>query len=233
VLVQTVEDDKGKIMTCSALISKISKENKIKEEQLVEYLLDKYIDVKLFGAVITKPKKDIMGPLQITWSRSVHEAEVKFIQGNAAYAGSEGKSQASIWSKYITPYALFKTYGVYNDKVARRQGIKVEEDDLKLFVEGLLDGMKNYRSTSKNQMPRMLVEVIYNNNKIDGELNYIDFIKKVDDLEIRDIGQVEVKLNKLSKYYDDNKENIDLVNIYIHSNLNVEGLHEDFNIKTI
>lgn len=43
------------------------------------------------------------------------------MQGNAAYASSEGKSQASIWTKYISPYALFKTYAVYNNLVAKNK----------------------------------------------------------------------------------------------------------------
>ena len=52
-----------------------------------------------------------------------------------------------------------------------------EEKDIKSFIEALIDGMKHYRSTSKNQMPRLLIEVVYNNNKLDGELDYIDILK--------------------------------------------------------
>ena len=99
----------------------------IKDDDIEKYLTDNYIDVKLFGAVITKPKRDILGPLQVAWSKSVHEAQIKFMQGNAAYASSEGKSQASIWTKYISPYALFKTYAVYNNLVAKKQNINVED----------------------------------------------------------------------------------------------------------
>ena len=159
VLVQTVEE-KGKIQTCQKRVETIQKSAKIKDDDIEKYLTDNYIDVKLFGAVITKPKRDILGPLQVAWSKSVHEAQIKFMQGNAAYASSEGKSQASIWTKYISPYALFKTYAVYNNLVAKKQNINVEDKDIESFIEALIDGMKHYRSTSKNQMPRLLVEVI-------------------------------------------------------------------------
>ena len=61
VLVQTVEE-KGKIQTCQKRVETIQKQAKIKDDDLEKYLTDNYIDVKLFGAVITKPKRDILGP---------------------------------------------------------------------------------------------------------------------------------------------------------------------------
>ena len=227
VLVQTVEE-KGKIQTCQKRVETIQKSANIEK-----YLTDNYIDVKLFGAVITKPKRDILGPLQVAWSKSVHEAQIKFMQGNAAYASSEGKSQASIWTKYISPYALFKTYAVYNNLVAKKQNINVEDKDIKSFIEALIDGMKHYRSTSKNQMPRLLVEVIYNNNKLDGELDYIDVIKDVEDEGLRNIDQIQIDLLKLSKYYDSKKGDIEKIVIYTHPSVKLLNIDDRFELKTI
>ena len=39
-----------------------------------------------------------------------------------------------------------------------QNNIDVKDEDIDLFVESLIDGMKHYRSTSKNQMPRLLIE---------------------------------------------------------------------------
>lgn len=232
VLVQTVEE-KGKIQTCQKRVETIQKQAKIKDDDLEKYLTDNYIDVKLFGAVVTKPKRDIFGPLQVAWSKSVHEAQIKFMQGNAAYASSEGKSQASIWGKYISPYALFKTYAIYNNLVAKKQNIDVKDEDIDLFVESLIDGMKHYRSTSKNQMPRLLIEVIYNNNKLDGELDYVDIIKDVSDEELRNIDEVKIDLAKLSKYYDLKKDDIEKIIIYSHPSVKLLNLDKRFELKTI
>ena len=218
VLVQTVEE-KGKIQTCQKRVETIQKSAKIKDDDIEKYLTDNYIDVKLFGAVITKPKRDILGPLQVAWSKSVHEAQIKFMQGNAAYASSEGKSQASIWTKYISPYALFKTYAVYNNLVAKKQNINVEDKDIESFIEALIDGMKHYRSTSKNQMPRLLVEVIYNNSKLDEELRNID--------------QVQIDLSKLSRYYDLKKDDIEKIVIYTHPSVKLLNIDDRFELKTI
>jgi CRISPR-associated protein Csh2 len=227
VLVQTKTDKNGKVMTCQGIVKERASENNLKDEEIPNYLLENYIDVRLFGAVITKPKYDITGPLQIAWSKSVHEADVKFMQGNAAYASGEGKDQASIWSKFISPYALFKTYAVYNDKVAEKQGITVSDDDLNDFKDALINGLKNYRSTSKNQMPRLLVEVIYNNNKLDGELNYIDITYENQDLELRDISQVVINLCKLCEYALEKSESIEKIIIYKHKNVNLINVPEN------
>ncbi|AEK19972.1 type I-B CRISPR-associated protein Cas7/Csh2 [Methanococcus maripaludis] len=227
VLVQTKTDKNGKVMTCQGIVKERASENNLKDEEIPNYLLENYIDVRLFGAVITKPKYDITGPLQIAWSKSVHEADVKFMQGNAAYASGEGKEQASIWSKFISPYALFKTYAVYNDKVAEKQGITVSDDDLNDFKDALINGLKNYRSTSKNQMPRLLVEVIYNNNKLDGELNYIDITYENQDLELRDISQVVIDLSKLCEYALEKSESIEKIIIYKHKNVNLINVPEN------
>lgn len=236
VLVQADMDEKGKVASCATRIKNICKKNKLKEDDTIgvrDFLLKEFIDVRLFGAVITKPKFDLMGPLQIVWSQSIHEGTVKFLQGNAAYASGENKSQASIWSKYITPYALFKTYAVYNDLAAQRQGIIVSEEDIECFKTHLIDGLKHYRSTSKNQMPRLLVEVVYNTHYVDGELNYIDFNKHVEDTLLREISEVECDLTKLGAYYEAKKDVIDHITIYKHPSVKVVGLRDDYEVISI
>ncbi|MCD5414886.1 MAG: type I-B CRISPR-associated protein Cas7/Csh2 [Clostridiales bacterium] len=233
VLVQSTTDEKGKVLSCASTIKLVASKEDVKDEDLVEFLLKNFIDVRLFGAVVTKPKKDIMGPLQITWSKSIHEAEVKFMQGNAAYASKDGAEQSSIWGKHISPYALFKTYAVFNNQTALKQDIAVSEEDIQLFVTALIDGMKNYRSTSKNQMPRLLVEVVYKNNALDGELNFIQFKKEVSDIELREINEVEIDLSKLGTYYDMKKDDIEKVIIYRSLSANVINIHENFEIKDI
>jgi CRISPR-associated protein Csh2 len=230
VLVRTKKDTDGKVMSCTSLIKEVMEKAKVKEAELPNYLLKEYIDVRLFGAVITKPKYDITGPLQVTWSKSVNPAEIKFMQGNSAYASGEGKSQSTIWSKYISPYALFKTYAVYNDNAAKRQGIEVSEKDLDEFVKALINGLINYRSTSKNQMPRLLVEVVYKEHSIDGELNYVDVNFDSDAAELRDISQATLDLGKLCTYYKHKKESIETIRIYKHGSVKVENLSDEFKI---
>lgn len=233
VFVQPTKNDKGQFIDCKGVAAKVIKEEKIKEDELETILKKKYKDVKLFGAVITKPKFNITGPLQIMWSRSIHEAEVKFVQGTSVFTSKAAAQQGTIWSKYYTPYALFRTYMVYNDMVAKRQDIEVTEEDIEEFKDVLINGIKNYRSTSKNQMPRLLVEVVYNKNYMDGELDYINVKQKVSDLEIRSINEFTFDLEPLNKYFENKIDMVKEVNIYAHSKVNIINMHEQFNKYSI
>lgn len=228
IFVQTTTDTAGKVLSCATRAQAILKG--IKNVDVCSHLAANFIDVRLFGGVVTKPKCDITGPLQIAWSKSVNKADIKFMQGNAAYASKDGKEQASIWSKYITPYALFKTYIVYNDVVATRQKISVSEEDIKAFISALIQGLVHYRSTSKNQMPRLLVEVVYKNQQIDGELDYVDAVYTCDDLELRNISQVSFELSRLKAYYENKKDVIDEIRIYKHHSVIIESMPSEFTV---
>ena len=236
ILVKITFNEKGKVKTCAKRIEEIKTENKLKtDDEVIKHILTNYIDARLFGCVITNPKKNFTGPLQVVWSRSINQGSIEFKQGTGAYASAEGKDNATIWGSYMCPYALFKTYMVFNKNVAVKNGADVTEDDISKFIEALLNGMKNYRSTSKNQMPRLLIEVVYDNNKLDGELDCIDVNKHVEDLALRNISQTSVDLKKLNDYYKNKKEDIKEVNLYVHSTVTLENLDKSlgFNIKTI
>jgi CRISPR-associated protein Csh2 len=234
VFVKPVKNEKGLFIDCKGVAEKVTKDEKIKEDELEAKLKSEYKDVKLFGAVVTKPKFNITGPLQVMWSRSVNEAEIKFAQGTSVFTGGSSEAkQGTIWSKYFTPYALFKTYMVYNDLVAKKQNIKVSEEDIEDFKEVLLTGIRNYKSTSKNQVPRILVEVIYNKNYMDGELDYIAVEGTKPDLELRGIEEYNFNFEKLKAYYDSKKDLIDSVKIYTHQKVCMNTRYQEFNYYTI
>ena len=233
VFVKSIQNDKGKFLDCKGVAKKVIEDEKIKKEELEKKLKTEYKDIKLFGGVITEPKFNITGPLQIMWSRSLHEADVKFAQGTSVFTKSGNEAQGTIWSKYFTPYALFKTYMVYNDVMAKRQSINVTEEDLEEFKDVLINSIKNYKSTSKNQMPRLLVEVIYNKNYIDGELDYINVNHDKEELELRGIEDFTFDLKPLVDYFNSKKDLIVNVNIYKHPKVVVINTDSEFVIKDI
>jgi CRISPR-associated protein Csh2 len=233
VFVKPVKNADGKFVDCKTVAKNIIEEEKIKKEELENKLKSAYKDVKLFGAVVTEPKFNITGPLQIMWSRSLHNADIKFAQGTSVFTSKATAEQGTIWSKYFTPYALFKTYMVYNDMVAKRQNIEVSENDLEDFKDVMLSGIKNYKSTSKNQMPRLLVEVVYNRNYIDGELDYVKVNKKLSDLELRSISEFVFDLEPLSQYFTNKKDVIEEINIYKHPNVELINESKEFKYFSI
>ncbi|NBG87370.1 type I-B CRISPR-associated protein Cas7/Csh2 [Isachenkonia alkalipeptolytica] len=233
VFVMPTKSKKKGFLDCKGIAKKVGEEHNVKEDELEGLLKKDFADVKLFGAVVTKPKFNITGPLQIIWSQSIHEAEVKFAQGTSVMASNEGAEQGTIWSKYLTPFSLFRTYMIYNDQVAKRQNIPVEEEDLEIFKSALIDGMKNYKSTSKNHMPRLLIEVIYKNQYIDGELDFVETKAEKEDLDIRDISDFTFDLSPLVNYVERKKEVIEKVNIYSHPKVQLINSGERFEQYTI
>lgn len=233
VFVKPVMNDNGKFLDCKSVAKKVMDENKLKKENLEDFIKQNYIDVKLFGAVITDPKFNIMGPLQVMWSRSINTAEINFAQGTSSFTSKSEAAQGTIWSKYFTPYALFRTYMVYNDIVAQKQNINVSDEDMDNFKDALINGIKNYKSTSKNQMPRLLIEVIYKDNYIDGELDYINTKFNVDEDKLRSIDEITFNLNSLAKFYEGNVNKIDEINIYKQAKVNIINGSDKFSYYDI
>ena len=94
--VKPVKNEKGFFIDCKGVAKKIVKDENIKEDALEETLKNEYIDVKLFGAVVTQPKFNILGPLQVMWSRSLHEADVKFAQGTSVFTSRAEADRKSV-----------------------------------------------------------------------------------------------------------------------------------------
>ena len=53
------------------------------------------------------------------------------------------------------------------------------------------------------------------------------------DEELRSIDEVKIDLNKLSKYYDYKKDDIEKIVIYSHPSVNLLNIDERFEFKTI
>ena len=212
------------------------KVKKVSIKQARSFLLENYRDILLFGASITNPMFSITGPLQIDFmSKSIHATSVKLCQGIASFASSSvnvenAKSKATNWTTYINPYALCIAYMRFEKNVAIKNGIKVTEEIIQDFIRNLFQGLKMYRSISKNQMPRFLLEIIYKENDFDGELDYLKFQYNKKDTELRSITDITVDFSEMCEYYESKKDKIKKVNLYVHRKTIIDNVHEDWNI---
>lgn len=132
----------------------------------------------------------------------------------------------------MTPYALFKTYIRYSNLTAKNQNIVVTEADLDKFRVSLIRAMKQCMTTSKNPLPRLMIEVITKDDYIDGDLNYVDVVKSKGDTELRDISDVTFDLARLTQRIEKLKNAgfIDTINVYVDGNTKIINAGEDFNI---
>ena len=215
-------------------------------EKLLQRLMDTYIDVRLFGVVVTDASKELgstcalLGPLHVNWSKSVNPTEANAVKGTSCFSSGEEMGGGNISGQWVVPYSLFKSSAVFHAKTARRQSINVTEEDLNAFRTAFIEGLTNYKSTSKNPMPRLLVEVIYKGDTVDGELDeLIDANYECGDEELRHISQVTFDLAKLCGYCIDKagdeeilKDNIKAVNLYVHRGVNYINFSNKFKVVT-
>ncbi|CDB14568.1 uncharacterized protein BN542_02691 [Clostridium sp. CAG:221] len=77
------------------------------------------------------------------------------------------------------------------------------------------------------------MEVVYNRNYIDGELDYVKAKYNKYDLAIRSIDEFTFDFNELVNFVESHNDVVEKVNVYLHPKVNVENLSEKFNVEYI
>jgi CRISPR-associated protein Csh2 len=189
-------------------IREIRKEDgnlKTKEERLEEFndpkeIIEKCIDIRLFGATTAVENKTmtLTGPVQFKFGRSLHKVDITYVKGTTVMPSQADKKQGTFTEKYILPYSLIVFYGVVNENAAKTQNIPLTNEDVDLMLEAMWYGTKNLISGSKfGQMPRLLLQVTYkeNQNFHVGELDKLVTIKTdKPDEALRDITDVKIEI---------------------------------------
>lgn len=152
--------------------------------------IQKFIDVRLFGAVSapkkadkkTKTKKEevsedaeneaggeetdtsktfhLTGPVQFGMGKSLNKVKENFIKGTGAFATTEEAKQRTFREEYNISYGLIGFHGVINENAARET--QLSENDVDELVEGLWNGTKSLLTRSKKgHLPRLLIKVDY------------------------------------------------------------------------
>ncbi len=171
-----------------------------------ETVLDKCVDIRLFGATLAiggagSDQRPITftGPVQFRMGRSLHRVgEPVFHQGNTVMPSGGDKTRGTFRDDYLLPYGLFGFYGVVNQKAGEQT--KLREEDVPLLIDGLWNGTKNLITRSKvGQMPRLLIQVIYNEPYyLMGELDKRIRIKTdLREEELRDVSQLNLDITDL------------------------------------
>ena len=212
VFIIETRDDKGNLRT---------KEDRLGDFKTPADLLDKCIDIRLFGATTAVEGKSMVltGPVQFKYGRSLHKVDLTYVKGTTVMPSGANRKQGTFTERYILPYSLIAFYGVVNENAASSQGIKLTEEDVLLMLEGIWNGTKNLMSCSKfGQVPRLLMQVIYKEGnfyigELDKRLSLIS--SKNDDKEIRDIADVKIDITDLVKVMDDNKPKIEKIRLKV------------------
>lgn len=230
IFVREIKDDKGKVQDGKKRAKDFGKDKK----EIIENVLKKCVDVRLFGATIPldKDSATFTGPVQFNMGRSFHKVEVKRIKGTGAFASGEGKDNKTFREEYVLPYSLIGFYGIINEKAA--ENTNLTKEDIDYLVDAIWNGTKNLISRSKvGQTPRLFIKVNYKK-----EYFHIgDLIKTVKlesdkaDEEIRDVEDFTLNMDEFVKVINDNKEKIDSIELKVdnRTKLNIDifsALHD-------
>lgn len=189
-------------------------------KELADVIIDKCIDIRVFGGVIPLTNDSItyIGPVQFQMGKSLNKTEIVEEQGTGAFASGDKKGQATFRTEYKIPYAVIGFNGVINEKSA--QYSKMNEEDKALLVEGIWEGTKNLISRSKfGQAPLFLLTIDYNEPFYIGNLRQrlkLD-CGKMNELQIRSTNDFKLDVTELIEVLKANKEKIAAINLRVDS----------------
>lgn len=191
-------------------------------QETANIILDKCIDIRVFGGVIPLTNDSItyIGPVQFQMGKSLNKTEIVEEVGTGAFAAGDKKLQATFRTEYKIPYAVIGFNGVINEKSA--QYSKMNEEDKALLVEGIWEGTKNLISRSKfGQAPLFLLTIDYKEPFYIGNLRQrlkLD-CGKMNEMQIRSTNDFKLDVSELIAVLKANKEKIAAINLRVDSRL--------------
>ena len=240
VWVRQLEDQKGVPQRVSAKqrVEALAKEfgaksakEAAKEPKFSQWLLQRLIDGRLFGATIPIGEGEgergasltLTGPVQLSWGYSLNRAEIvpsATISSQFAGREQEEKGQYGTFGKdWRVKYSLLAFYGTVSAWRARRTGLS--EQDVKLLDHSLLEALPLLATTRSKlgQAPRLYLRVQYKDDRTFlGDLRAGLRLKKEQALE--DLKDVELDFTGLVQRLQNAKDKIEKVVFWAHPDFN-------------
>ncbi|MBU0566601.1 type I-B CRISPR-associated protein Cas7/Csh2 [bacterium] len=177
-----VDNIEGKTTNLTGRVVDYLQKNNRKEvngEELVNILLDAFIDARLFGSSFAfkaeevkgessrkadwKPiPKTMTGAVQLNMGEVLHKAEEMDIHGTSIFASGQDKTQGTFTTYFGLRYALIGFSGVANEHSAEIS--RMSDDDYEYLLKAMWHGVRvcgNTR-TKVGQIPHLLIDINYN-----------------------------------------------------------------------
>lgn len=193
ILVDTIEDKTTNLTGRVAQYLEEHGQPKAEGAELVEILLNSFIDARMFGSSFAfKPqgeKKDkwepkpipktLTGAIQINHGEVLHEAEAVDIHGTSVFGSQENKSQGTFTTYFGLRYALIGFHGIANEHSAALS--KLSEDDYQTFLAAAWKSVRSAGNTRTKvgQVPRLLISIEYNEKEEFQLGSLLDYLKLV------------------------------------------------------
>ena len=187
VLVDTID---SKTTNLTGRVAHYLKSKNIPEangNDLVNILLNSFIDARLFGSSFAFKKQDnwepkpipktMTGAVQFNHGEVMHEAEAVDIHGTTTFGSDEEKSQGTFTAYFALRYALIGFNGVANEHSAKISHMTNEDyGNLLIALWKSVRGAGNTR-TKVGQVPRFLISLDYKKGVEFQFGNLSDYIK--------------------------------------------------------
>jgi len=209
------------------------KDKNVPKEEHTNTILDKCIDIRVFGGVIPLDKDSITytGPVQFQMGKSLNQTSIVEEQGTGAFASGKGKGQATFRTEYKLPYAIIGFNGIVNEKAAAYS--KMTEDDKKLLVEGVWEGTKNLISRSKfGQSPLLLLSINYKEAFYIGNLRQRLALDCENEIKIRSTKDFKLDVTELIDALKTNKSKIESIDVQLDDRLKAVYQGKSIDLKT-
>ena len=203
------------------------KVEKKKNEKVIDAvkLLQKCIDVRLFGGISTEEKDavNLTGPVQFgLLNPSLNEVDLRMHQNTSVFVSSVEKTRGAIGTTTVVPYCVNQIHGWINPYSAKHTGLT--EPDVNLMFKALWESINGANTRTKsNQNSLLLLQVVYSEptKKLYGvdrliKLTHNDNkrgeqLRSIDDFEFDFTGlftAVNSNIIKEVKYYCDDQDDI-------------------------
>jgi len=217
IFVREITFDDGTIQDGKTRAADFGKDRKT----VTENVLEKCIDVRLFGSTIPLEKDSVTftGPVQFKMGQSLHPVKIEYIKGTGAFASKPKSKQKTFREEYVVAYSLIAFHGIINENAAKHT--RLTDNDVGLLIESIWNGTKGLISRSKfGQMPRLFIKVNYSaENFFIGDLDHLVKIKtdKLEE-ELRSPEDYKLDVCRLLKAVDKYNDKIDSVEFVIDDN---------------
>lgn len=133
------------------------KDKRASQIQARDWMCKTFFDVRMFGAVMstgTKPAGRVQGPLQFTFSRSIHpvlaqEHGITRITQTRSDDINKGET-TEMGSKHAVPYGLYRGVGHFSAPLAEKTGVTAE--DLEVLWRSLTLMFEHDRASTRGEM---------------------------------------------------------------------------------
>jgi CRISPR-associated protein Csh2 len=187
ILVDSIEGRTTNLTGRVAAHLKTIQKPKADGQELVDILLDSFIDARLFGSSLAfkkqegwepKPEpKTLTGATQINHGEVLHRAQEVDIHGTSVFGSAEEKTQGTFTTYFGLRYALIGFCGVANEHSAKLS--RMTDADYEDLLVAMWKGVRaagNTR-TKVGQVPRLLVSVEYKTGEEFQFGNLTDYVK--------------------------------------------------------